>query len=251
MDTALFIAPKTDRTSLLSAEDRGGVCVDPKRGRARLVVADGAGTSHRSGLLAELIVASFFAEPIDAPPPVSAGDNASYYRWHRRISEQWTELAQVETGTEWYQQQNLGRGSAAAFAAAIVEADRCWCLAVGDCCLFQVRPGANHACVASFPMSSWAAFNTTPELFQTDLDRPVIWPRWTHLDLEPGDVIVGASDGIAEWVLAAAVQNPEVWRLLVEMSAADFQDVVAKEREAGTMVDDDTIVVRLVTGTGR
>lgn len=250
MDTALFIAPKTDRASLLSAEDRGGVCVDPQRGRARLVVADGAGTSHRSGLLAELIVASFFEEGLDELP-VTAGDNGSYDRWHRRISEQWKELAQAETGTEWYQQQNLRRGSAAAFAAAIIDADRCWCLAVGDCCLFQIRPGVNHACVASFPMSSWAAFNSAPGLFRTDLDLPVIWPQWTRLKLDPADVIVGTSDGIAEWVLAAAVQNPEVWQLLAEMSAADFQDVVAKEREAGTMVDDDTIVVRLDTGTRR
>ena len=76
MSAALFLAPKTDRTSLLSAEDRASIVVDPDTGRARLVVADGAGTAHLSGLLAELIVESF----LDAAP-FGPGDNAAYQDW--------------------------------------------------------------------------------------------------------------------------------------------------------------------------
>ncbi len=246
MGIALLLAPKTDRRSLLSTEDRGGVRIERDKGHARLVVADGAGTSHRSGLLAELIVASFTDPSLDTP--FAPGDNASYRRWQQRLGEQWRALAEAETGQEWYTQKNLSRGSAAAFAAAVVDAEGCWCAAVGDCCLFQIRPSPEPTCVASFPIRSWSAFNSSPALVHTDPDQPVAWPQWTRLDIQADDVIVGTSDGIAEWVLAAAVQNPEVWRLLIEMGADDFDTLVTDERELGTMVDDDTIVVRLVLG---
>ena len=156
-------------------------------------------------------------------------------------------LAEAETGEQWYAQMNLSRGSAAAFAAAVIDAESCWCAAVGDCCVFQIRRSPEPTCVASFPIQSWSAFNSSPDLVRTVLDQPA-WPRWARLEIEADDVIVGTSDGIAEWVLAAAVQNPEVWRLLIEMGADDFDTLVTDERELGTMVDDDTIVVRLVLG---
>jgi hypothetical protein len=242
----VFIAPKTDRTSLSSAEDRGGFRVGADGRHARLIVADGAGTAYRSGLLAELVVTSFLEQPADRAP-FAPGDNDGYHQWVRQVNEQWKELARAETGDEWYAQMNFERGSAAAFAAAVIDDHSCWCVAVGDCCLFQIRPGDEATCVASFPVDSWQAFNSSPDLVRTGPDQ-ITWPRWARLQIAPHDVIVGASDGIAEWVLAAAVGNPEVWRLLAEMTAADLDTLVAEERRLGTMVDDDAILVRLDRG---
>jgi Protein phosphatase 2C len=215
-----------------------------------MIVADGAGTAHRSGLLAELMVESFIGTAGDAPP-LAPLDNASYRRWQEDVSMRWRRLAEEETGSEWYERKNLERGSAAAFAAAVITDQSCWCVAVGDCCLFQIRPGPPPTCVASFPIRTWAAFNSTPALLRTDLRLPTIWPQWTRLQVNPGDTLLGGSDGIAEWILAAAVQNPEVWQLLIEMGAGDFLTLVDKEREVGTMVDDDTIVVRLTLGSDK
>jgi Protein phosphatase 2C len=245
----VFIAPKTDRTSLVSAEDRGGYRVGAGGRHARLIVADGAGTAHLSGLLAELVVTSFLERSLEGAP-FAPGDNAGYHQWHRQINAQWRELAEAQTGEQWYARMNLERGSAVAFAAAVIDDDSCWCVAVGDCCVFQIRGSSEPTCVASFPIDSWPAFNSSPDLVRTVLDD-ISWPRWARLHVDPHDVLVGASDGIAEWVLAAAVQNPEVWRLLAEMTAADFAKLVTEERRLGTMVDDDAIVVRLDRGAER
>jgi hypothetical protein len=247
MDTALYIAPKTDRGSLLSTEDRGGVRVETDRGRVRLIVADGASTAHRSGLLAELIVQSFLGDEL----PLQPCDNASYDRWRRQLSLEWGRRAETDTGDEWYLQTNLARGSAAAFAAVVVDRGTCWAVAVGDCCIFQVRRDRTPTCIASFPVRDWAAFNSAPALLHTDLERPVAWPTWTRLQVRSGDVIVGTSDGVASWVLAAAVEHAEVWRLLIEMTAADFASLLAEERANGTMVDDDAVLARIDVGSGR
>ena len=206
---------------------------------ARLIVADGAGTAHRSGLLAELIVASFLRPAL----PFGPGDNDGYRAWYEAVGERWRQQATAETGEEWYARRNLERGSAATFAAAVIDDDACWCVAVGDCCLFVLRGDAEPACLVSFPIRSWTEFDATPHLVRTD---DLAWPRWTRFRVAPGDVIVGASDGVAEWVLAAAVEHPEVWRLLAEITAREFAAVVDEERRIGTMVDDDAAIVRLV-----
>jgi hypothetical protein len=243
MDTAVFLLPKTDRAALPSAEDRGGVYLESGKGRARLVVADGAGTTHLSGLFAELIVESFIDDP-----PFGPGDNAGYQDWLERMSAAWHEAAAEKTGSQWYARENLARGSAAAFAAAVVVGDACWCAAVGDCCLFQIRNDPAPTCVASFPLNSGQQFNSSPPLLTTDPRTSIIWPTWSWLDVERGDVLIGVSDGIGEWILGGAPDNPEIWGLLTELNADGFRNLIDGERERGTMVDDDTVLVRLVIG---
>jgi Protein phosphatase 2C len=246
VDAAVFVGSKTDRRSLLSTEDRGAVFVEAAQGRARLVVADGAGTAHLSGLLAELIVASF-----ERGAPFEPGDNAGFQRWHEGVSAAWYDEAVDRTGSQWYARENLARGSAATFAAAVIDETGCWCVAVGDCCLFQIRPDPEPVCVAAFPFDSWTRFNSSPQLVNTDPGQPIVWPTWTRLDVRDGDTIVGTSDGIAEWVLAAAVHHPEIWGLLSGLDARTFDRVVRDERALGSMVDDDTVLARVTVGAGR
>lgn len=246
MDSAVFLAAKTDRGSPRFTEDRAGVYVERSQGVARMVVADGAGTAHRSGLLAELIVRSF-----RDGVPFGPLDNEAFRRWRRAIGEEWWCEAESVTRSTWYEQENLDRGSAAAFVAVVMDDDTTWCAAIGDCCVFHLRLDPEPLCIASFPIDRWDDFNSSPELVLTDPQAPPVWPIWSRLDVRVGDVLIGASDGLAEWALSGVDQHPEIWSLLVDLSAAGFQRLVAHEREIGTMVDDDTVLARLVIGAGR
>ncbi|HTD76146.1 MAG TPA: hypothetical protein VK898_00820, partial [Chloroflexota bacterium] len=147
----------------------------------------------------------------------------------------------------WYAEEKLRQGAYAAllgvtFSARPGNSLRWSALAVGDCCLFQVR---NETLVACFPIEAAAAFNSRPYLIgsvRLQSDMQVTAAR-RFGSAEPGDRFLLASDAIAAWFLTRAEEGGRPWREIEEAGEAGFASWVRRQRESGAMRNDDVTLL--------
>src|SRR5581483_11095363 len=98
----------------------------------------------------------------------------------------------------WYAAEKARRGAFAAMVGLSLVEDGTWsAMAVGDCCLFQVR---DDALVVSFPMKRSADFSLTPLLIGSRQERNAGLAqakRERSGGWEAGDVFYLMSDALA------------------------------------------------------
>lgn len=146
----------------------------------------------------------------------------------------------------WYAEEKLRQGAFAALlgltlAAARDGSMRWSALAVGDCCLFQLR---DRHLVTCFPISRSDEFNSRPYLIGSvrpwgmDAARPM---RASGRSL-PGDRFFLMSDALACWFLAAAEADACPWEEIDEAGAA-FPNWVTGLRGTGAMRNDDVTLL--------
>jgi hypothetical protein len=122
------------------------------RSRRRYAVADGASAGAFARLWAYLLVNAYAAGWLRAE---SLEQDLS------PVQERWTSLV-AGRGLAWYAHEQARRGAFAALVGLSLIDDRRWsALAVGDCCLFQVR---GETLLVAFPLASADDFDNRPLL---------------------------------------------------------------------------------------
>lgn len=217
----------------------------PRAGR--FAVADGASESSFASLWARLLVDEFVGRP---PSP---GD------WLAPLRRRWAEEVDGRP-LPWYAEAKRADGAFAAFLGLVLRggrdasgAGRWRALAVGDCCLFQVR---RDGLAAAFPVPHSSDFGNRPDLLGS---RPPgkLAPRPRSLrsqgDWQMGDRFFLATDALAEWFLRRHEEGLKPWQELEPLlsgsrAAATFAEWARKSRAGGSLRNDDIALLRVAVG---
>jgi hypothetical protein len=190
----------------------------PWRRGIQLALADGTTEAVYSGLWARTLVAA--AEP--DWPALDAAD------WERRLEQVKQQFAPLDRdgSVPWYvRNKYLTQGSQATLLTATLSQEpglpgrMLRALAVGDCCLFLLRPRAQ---VFAFPLTTSQEFGQNPALITSRLQRGLVVQHCEAL-VQPGDLLLACSDALARWILQTAEANEfdRVFDLLAEVLASD------------------------------
>jgi hypothetical protein len=222
----------------------------------RFVVTDGATETYAARQWVDLLIGSFMSPDRTGPANGhgAAGwpdiDRVSLSAWFRAMQEQWWAAAPAASDT--IEQLKLNQGTLATFVGGqLVGLDtmspRWEAAALGDSVLFHVR---NAHLVDQVPPLRSADFDTTPEGVNTRPERLDRMSRELLLrdgSLAPGDTIFVATDAFAKWMITRLEARDEaLWPRLSELDhPIVFDKLVAAERRAGTMKDDDVTLMRI------
>lgn len=208
----------------------------------RVAVADGATEAYDAGRWAELLVASFV---LDGPPTLGAPHLGP---WFGAVQDRWAAGAPREFATV-FEERKFAQGSFATFLGCeltgLDTTAPAWeAVALGDAVLFQVRDGRR---ITHFPALRAEDFGTTPDGAHTRpaaLDHMLGHLESGHGDLAAGDHLFLATDAVAQWILRR--QCPALWAALAALDhPAPFSRIVADQRAAGAMRNDDVTLVRV------
>jgi len=131
----------------------------------------------------------------------------------------------------------------------LFQRDRTWswtAVAVGDCCLFQVRA---DAVIKTFPILRSLDFDGTPDLLGSR-QREVARDVWSTGDFRPGDRLLCMSDALAKWFLAQSEAGRLPWRAVTQIEAeANAEEAFAawieQMRQAKVLRNDDVTLLTI------
>ena len=202
-----------------------------------VAVADGASSAYASGLWARLLADGYVGSD---PAELAAGAGGGFVA---SSAGEWLSQTGLGPDAPWWEADARQRGSFAAFAGVVVSASGRWrASAVGDCCVLHLR---GDELLLSFPLSSPDEFTNTPDLLTVNDPAAGTW-RHTVGSLQPGDLLLVASDAVAAWILTDPTRRG---RCLAGSTPDEAAALVDTARDDGTMVNDDVTVV-LVTMAG-
>jgi len=236
--------PSSVRTYYLpkqgSAEREYEDAIARSAGRAyprRFAVADGASESSFARLWAELLVEAYAGGVLSAESIVAD-------------LRPWQERWRVEVAVRplpWYAAEKVRSGAFAALAGLTLSEDGTWrVLAVGDCCVVQVR---DDAILRSFPLESAAAFDNHPLLISSNPERnghlaiqnPAACGTW-----EPADSFLLMSDALAAYVLRCVLDEGRgVRETLGFLGKRGFARWAEERRAARVLRNDDVSLLRV------
>ncbi len=226
------------------AEWEDGFAFDEADGRA--AVADGASTAVAAGRWAQQLVTGWLEDPFDLDGP------EQFAPWLDRRQAAW-EPPPAGAGDDWWGEVVRRQASWATIVLLqVTPHDGHWRVgvgAVGDSCVFLVRSDTR---LAIWPIIGADDFGSHPDLIGTD---PATAPRTVDsftrctFDAKSGDVLVMATDALAEWALKMEGAHPEVWAVLSRIDQDGLASLASDERNQGRLVNDDLTLVRCVLGS--
>ena len=211
-----------------SCEDR--VAVRALDGTLRIGVSDGATTSSFSAQWADLLTNWFVERRAHATPK-------AIERVLPVLGSRW--LKDVRSRPlPWHAEEKILEGSFATFLGVSVEGGTSLrAIAIGDSCLFHVRA---DAMLSSFPYETAEQFASRPVLLSTSARaNAVVGAAIAHTEFElaPGDLVIAASDGLAQWLMRSHEAGVPRWEIFADTQT--LEAVVDEERYERRMRNDD------------
>ncbi|WP_405498338.1 hypothetical protein [Nocardia sp. NBC_00511] len=198
--------------------------------RPRIALADGASTSARAEVWAEILVCAYVVDGVDIFDPEVLEELRT--EWQRRVHDE---------NLPWYALAKLQHGGAATFVGIEFAHSRYRAVAVGDACLLQFRGGQ---LITAGPLDDPTQFGRTPPLISTLAgDRSHMPAIWRHeAELMSGDHLVLASDALAKHLLTRHSLGKTIDPATIP-DDEEFHEWVAEARRTGMDNDDTTICV--------
>lgn len=225
-------------------EDRAAGSVgDPGAGhQPRFVVVDGATEAYDAVRWADLLASSFVhAGPARLHP-------SPMQDWFATAQDAWVAGAPA-TFASIFEERKFAEGSFATLLGCELSGldgtGPTWeAVALGDSVLFHVR---GERLLAQFPPLTLEDFGLNPHGVHT---RPEATTRMVrHLDFGHGELAVGdrlylTTDAVAHWIIRSS--GPALWDTLAALDhPALFARLVADQRAAGAMKNDDVTLMRI------
>lgn len=216
-----------------------------KSDQLSLAIADGATDSIFSKEWADLLVKQFNDSP--------STDLDTLRKNVSRASRIWKRIARKRP-MPWYVEEKVRKGAFCTFLGLRIAATRSVLgelssIALGDCCLFQIR---NRDLIACFPFTRPEDFGNTPSLLSTDFrynDR--IWPAVTtyHGFWRMGDTFLLMTDALAQWFMKGLFEGQEPWHALPSFSEHEsnrqFTQWISDLRQSKLIRNDDVTLLVL------
>jgi hypothetical protein len=229
---------------------------NPSPSLFRFVVADGATETYAARQWVDLLIESFMSPGSTSAASAHGAacwpdiNRRSLSGWFQAMQDQWWAAAPAASDT--IEQVKLNQGTLATFVGGQLVglntmSPQWQAAALGDSVLFHVR---NTHLVDQVPPLRSADFDTTPDGVDTRPERLGRMSGELKLregSLAPDDVIFVATDAFAKWMVARLEARDEtLWRRLDGLDhPVVFDRLVAAERRAGTMKDDDVTLMRI------
>ena len=208
-------------------EDATAQPVEAPDGTIRAALADGATESAFAGAWARTLVEEFVGADVTLPETFAESIHRTRRVFGRRIAEHATDLT-------WYAAAKAEEGAFAAFLGLVLYPGGAWrAVAVGDCCLFQLREGE---VLAAWPLDDPAAFGNRPDLLGSRLDMSHPDAETTSAQWAPGDRFLLVSDALAAYLLA---RDPAA---ATGLDTEAFEAFITAARADGMRNDDVTLV---------
>lgn len=224
----MFQLPKAGHSV---AEYEDAFAGDPAQGR--FAIADGASESAFADVWAQILVNAF----VQTPGPWSGWLTAARERWSAQVQER---------QLSWYAETKFEEGAFAAMLGIAFAEGRWRAIAVGDCCLFQVR---DRRLLCGFPLRHSREFGNRPSLLASRA-RQSAEPRTRRIhfqgDFHAGDVVFLMTDALAQWFLKEVEEGRQPWRDLQAIVAEEqFGAFIDNLREAKHLRNDDVTLVSI------
>lgn len=218
--------------------------------RMRFAVADGASESLLSGMWADLLVRTWCRSKRRRADDVIA---AAMSAWQIEMAAYFEGRDRHDRPIQWFEEPGLAKGAHAALlgldlTTTTPTTGRWSAVAMGDCCLFQVR---GDKLITSFPMATAREFTTAPKLVPSRphlLGRALANLDHASGDWQSGDLFFLASDAMAAWFLGSAEAGTAPWTLLgrLETDAPElFAAWVGEQRGLRHLRNDDVTLMRV------
>jgi len=205
-----------------------------------VVVSDGAGSSFGAAAWAAVLADRFVADP---PTALSNTLFASWLESCRLALARQTDPAAVSN--DWWTLEGSRRGAFATIAGArlreVEGRKELLTMCVGDSCVMVVRGDAGtRKVMRSVPFDDAKQFGSHPMLVGSPEGAVTPEPSWTTLRIEPGDLVLVASDALSEWLLGDPSRVSAI-----DLPPAELVERLRSQRAAGQIVSDDLSVVGL------
>lgn len=228
--------------SLAECED--AVTLDPRR--SIVAVADGASSSFGAHLWADTLSKQFVRQP---PKPLSVSAFATWLDEARTSSgvpegEDKGEAGSAPAG--WWSEDGVRTGAYSTIVGAVVTSDgdghAVTVMCLGDSCAFVLTGQAGERVMRrSLPYEDASQFGSHPSLLGSLADRIHDEPTWTTVPVGGGDLVVLASDAVAEWLLG----DPRRFSLFDSETPDAIAARLVADRADGLIVNDDVAVAVL------
>lgn len=211
----------------------------------RVAVADGATETSFSGLWAKQLVRAYTKGEL-----LPGGFSACLHK----LQVRWRAIVNGRT-LAWYAEEKARSGAAAAFLGLHLqdtgaETHRgCWeALALGDCCLVQMR---GERVMERFPIQHSSDFANSVFLLSSNPSQCEGWPE--RLRTASGywaadDRFYLMSDALAAWFMREDEGGSVPWDALRDLGTADspvFSEWVRELRSKGALRNDDVTLLRI------
>lgn len=208
--------------------------------RKRFAVADGASASAFARLWARLLADAYARGRLSADTMESDLEPLQAH-WSARVEQR---------QLPWYAVEQARRGAFAALVGLTLNETGEWCaLAVGDCCLFQVR---DEVLIAALPIWDAAEFDNRPLLIGSRPSANVPLREQHGLvtaagTWRAGDVFLLMSDALAATFLGGCASNGHSPLAVLEFdrTASGFRNWVKHQRVQRTLRNDDVSLLWL------
>jgi hypothetical protein len=200
-------------------------------------IADGATLSAFAGHWAQLLVDHACENGLPRRGQLDA--------WLKVPNEQWDAARSERAGEAWWSDPN--RTASATFLGAQLSPQaggQEWRFAmIGDCCAFLLRRGE---LILVGPITRSADFDFNPRCLSSGPSEAPDDLREKTIPAEQGDVLILATDALAEWILRRLEERDPPWTDL-RGSQDHLASLFDREREARRMKNDDVsfIVISL------
>jgi hypothetical protein len=227
-------------------------------GRARFVVLDGASTAYDPVHWVDILASSFAsAEGLPAAPRL---DQESMTTWFSQMQRVWaSEPRAIRDPVERRKFEKAG-SMATLLAFELLGLDGpepFWqAIALGDAVLFHVRDLRKIDMVPQMGPGDFGRRPVGVFSHESRLGEMTAGLRQNGGQLLPGDVLFGATDAMAKWILLAIARDEKkVWHTLANLAdPADFGRLVAdqrREQDPDKQLEDDDVTllrVRMLPG---
>ena len=249
----VFYAPKLGNEEREWEDGAAGDCGNPDTGRnARFAVADGATGGFASARWAEQLVAAFVgSDRADGEAEKPALTRDTLRRWLQLMQARWHADPRTADGGDLARLKAARVGSFATLLGCELSgldgSEPQWhAVALGDAMLIHVQKQK----VTPFPRIAAEEFGSNPDGVST---RPEGLPAMVdRLSFESGDLAAGdrlylTTDAFAKWIVDTDHRSRRsLWTMLARLDhPATFRKLVADQRRAGAMPNDDVTLMRV------
>ncbi|MEG4287049.1 protein phosphatase 2C domain-containing protein [Microcoleus sp. A006_D1] len=218
--------------------------------RSLAAIADGASTSLWPREWANFLVEHFCHHNQDS----IASIHERWEEWLRPLQEKWRQHSlkiKKDPTIPWYAQGSKDKDHGSATFVGLKlrppneAGEKIWeALAVGDSCLFQIKPNSDE--LVAFLLNKSEQFTTVTNCFHSLPEYKSYPPAFRNDLYEEGDIFLLATDALAEWIIKDCENRTDRWKKLISVATQEeFTNFINQLRDDRLIKNDDTTLLRL------